>query len=180
MPVIVVGGSNKSCGKTSLICGIIAAFPEFKWTAVKISSHEYGQIEPVWEETSSGQGTDTARYLAAGAHRALLVSASETALPWREMQAALSQVRNVIYESNRISEEIQPDLRLAVAAGAETGFKLSCVPFLEVADAVIAPPGSEIILPVASEKPIFRQSSHGEISLELMEWLRERLGLEQP
>jgi hypothetical protein len=175
LPVIVVGGSNKSCGKTSLICAIIAAFPELMWTAVKISSHPYGAVEPVWEESMPGPGTDTARYLAAGAHRALLVSSSETTLRGREMQAAVSEDRNVIYESNRISEEIQPDLRLAVVSGAETGFKLSFVPFLEAADAVIAPAGGDLAFPVSFGKPVFRQSPPGEISLEFMEWLRERL-----
>jgi hypothetical protein len=175
LPVIVVGGSNKSCGKTSLICGIIGAFPDFKWTAVKITSHRYGQVDPVWEESKSGRATDTARYLAAGAHRAFLVRASETALPLTEMQAALSKEPNVIYESNRIAEEIRPDICLALTSGAEAGFKLSFVPFLNVADAVIAPPGAEIVLPAGrAGVAVFRQSSQSRISPELIEWLRGR------
>jgi hypothetical protein len=184
LPVIVVGGSNKSVGKTAVICGVIAAFPDFRWTAVKITSHRYGQIEPVWEEPATGareagQGTDTARFLAAGARRALLVSASETALPWREMEAALAGERNVIYESNRVAEEIRPDICLAVLCGTATGFKASFVPFLSAADAVIALPGAEIAMQdAAAGTPVFRMASPGEISPELMGWLRGRLAAE--
>jgi hypothetical protein len=184
LPVIVVGGSNKSVGKTSLICGIIAAFPEFRWTVVKITSHRYGAMEHVWEEPApgalaAGQGTDTARFLAAGARRALLVSASESALPWREMEAAIGGERNVIFESNRITEEIRPDIRLAIMSGRETGFKVSFVPFLSTADAVIAPPGAEIVLPDAPATiPVFRLESPNEISPELLGWLRGRMATE--
>ncbi len=181
MPVIVVGGSNKSVGKTSLICGIIAAFPGFRWIVVKVTSHNYGAIGHVWEEPApgaleEGQETDTARFLAAGAQRALLVSASESTLPLHEMETALAGERNVIFESNRITEEIRPDIRLAIMSGSETGFKLSFFPFLSTADAVIAPPGAEIVLPDAVARiPVFRLESPNEISPELLEWLRNRL-----
>ena len=75
MAIIVVGGSGRDVGKTALICGLITALPEFRWTAVKITTHFHGHPEPIWEETEPGQTTDTARYLAAGAARALLVAA---------------------------------------------------------------------------------------------------------
>jgi hypothetical protein len=83
MATIVVGGSNRGVGKTALVCGLIAALPEFRWTAIKITSHDHGQPKPVWEETRPGQGTDTARYLAAGAERALLLTPSPEPLVWR-------------------------------------------------------------------------------------------------
>jgi hypothetical protein len=178
LPVIVVGGSSKSVGKTSLICAILAAFPNFHWAVVKITSHEYGQREPVWEESvrEDEPKTDTARYLAAGARRALLVSAPEETLPWPAIEAALAGEHNIIYESNRIVEELRPDVCLALMTGSEAGFKLSFVPFLDAADAIIAPPGAEIALPDAvAARPIFRLSSPKELSAEMLEWLRERL-----
>jgi len=184
LPVIVVGGSNKSVGKTWLICGIIAAFPELGWTAVKITSHRYDAIDPVWEESrmgkqGEGQGTDTARFLAAGARRALLVRASETGVPWREMKAALGAERNEIYESNRAAKEIDPDIRLVMMGGCDTGFKASFVGLLNTADAVIAPAGAEIVLPDAvGAIPVFRLAIPNEISRELIEWLRDRMGME--
>lgn len=185
MPVIVVGGSNKSVGKTSLICAILAVFPALKWTVVKITSHDYRQRDPVWEEppepaSEDEPKTDTARYLAAGARRALLVSAPEEMLPWPAIEAALAGDRNVIYESNRCAGEIRPDICLAVMTGSETGFKLSFVPFLEVADAVIAPPGAEIMLPKAAAAiPVFRLPSAKELSFEMLAWLEKRLGIDQ-
>ena len=181
MPIIVVGGSNKSVGKTSLICGIIAAFPELRWTGVKITSHRYGQIEPVWEEHAvkgrqAGEASDTSRFLGAGAHKAYLVTALDSVLPWREMQAAFGRSRHVVFESNRIAKELRADLRLAVTSGAETGFKLSFIPFLNEADAVIAPPGADVMLPrKRGEIPVFRWSSPNEVSPELKEWLRGHL-----
>src|SRR5579863_9866900 len=75
MPIIVVGGSGRGVGKTSLVCGLISALDELRWTAVKISTHDHGKPKPIWEETSAGAETDTARYLTAGAERALLVTA---------------------------------------------------------------------------------------------------------
>jgi len=177
----VVGGSNKNVGKTSLICGIIRAFPELRWTAVKITSHRYGQIEPVWEEHAitgrqGGQASDTSRFLRAGAHRSFLVTASESVLPWREMEAVLRGSRLLIYESTRIAKELRADIRLAVMSGTETGFKLSFVPFLNEADAVIASPTTDVMLPKnRSAIPVFRLSSPNEIPQELTEWLRGHL-----
>jgi len=81
MAVIVVGGSGKGVGKTALVCGLIRALPELRWTAVKISSHEHGDPGEIWEAAIAGSETDTARYLDAGAKRAFLVPASEGEIP---------------------------------------------------------------------------------------------------
>ena len=51
MAIIVVGGSNRGAGKTALVCGLIAALPEFHWIAVKVTDHDHGQPSPIWEET---------------------------------------------------------------------------------------------------------------------------------
>src|ERR1700679_2396814 len=88
MAIIVGGGGGPGAGKTALMFGLMRALPEIPWTAVKITTHEHGhehgqehgEAIPIWEETSPGGGTDTARYLAAGARRALLVTAGEDAL----------------------------------------------------------------------------------------------------
>ena len=39
MAIIVVCGSGRGVGKTALVCGLIAALPELRWTAWKITSH---------------------------------------------------------------------------------------------------------------------------------------------
>ncbi|HEV2214556.1 MAG TPA: hypothetical protein VGR64_04640, partial [Terracidiphilus sp.] len=110
MAVIVIGGSGKNVGKTALVCGIIAALHDFDWTAVKISGHDYmahtgGRVSAspaIHEETTAGSETDTSRYVAAGARRALLVTRSGMEVPVEEIRRAVGADRNVIYESNRI------------------------------------------------------------------------------
>ena len=39
MAVIVIGGHSRNVGKTSVVAGLIAALPEFRWTALKITQH---------------------------------------------------------------------------------------------------------------------------------------------
>ena len=122
MPIIVVGGSGRGVGKTSLVCGLIAALDELRWTAVKISTHDHGKLKPIWEETTAGAETDTARYLAAGAERAFLVTAplrdglkdADFTLLLKEVRRMAGSGAHVIFESNSIVEYLQPDLCLAV------------------------------------------------------------------
>ena len=108
MAVIVVGGGGRGAGKTALVCGLMRALPEISWTAVKITTHEHGNSTPIWEETAPGDTTDTARYLAAGARRALLVTASEerwgrTRIRWDRLWIGFcaSAGRNAASSSNR-------------------------------------------------------------------------------
>ena len=121
MAILVVGGSGRGVGKTALVCGLIAALPEFRWTGVKITTDDHGMGEPIWDETDPGQGSDTARYLSAGAVRALLVTApmSDFSNLLFELWAKLGPGTNVIFESNRILEHIKPELCLVVVGGAD-------------------------------------------------------------
>src|SRR5437899_1035365 len=98
LAIVVVGGSTKDIGKTALVCGVISALRDLGWTAVKITGHDYGpQLSAsssesasagtiVWEETNSEQATDTARYLAAGARRAFLVTRPGPEIPIDEIR----------------------------------------------------------------------------------------------
>src|ERR1035437_5845120 len=42
MALIVIGGHSRSVGKTSVVAGLIAALPEFHWTAIKITQYGHG------------------------------------------------------------------------------------------------------------------------------------------
>ncbi len=138
MAVIIVGGSGRNVGKTTLVCSLIAALPEYRWTAVKISAHEHGHPEPVWEESASGEETDTERYLAAGAQRSLLVTALEGDFPIAQIRAALTQDMDVIFESNRIVDSYRPDLCFAVLGDPLANRKPSFEAFAKRADAFVA------------------------------------------
>src|ERR1700733_9701256 len=82
--VIVVGGHTRSIGKTQLVCDIISAFPEARWVAGKITQYGHGvcaqnghdcdcapdeHICAFSGEASAVTGTDSSRFLAAGAQR---------------------------------------------------------------------------------------------------------------
>src|SRR5690242_13935999 len=98
MATIVIGGQASGVGKTSAICSLIAAIPERKWTAIKITqcNHQSGEGKqcdcelngsPVamtgwvssgrWPVNSYKQDglarADTYRYMAAGAVQSLWV-----------------------------------------------------------------------------------------------------------
>lgn len=82
--VIVVGGHTRSIGKTQLVCDIVAAFPKTNWIAGKITQYGHGvcaqngencdcapdeHVSALEWETQANSGTDSARFLAAGAKR---------------------------------------------------------------------------------------------------------------
>ena len=183
MPILVVGGSNRGVGKTAFICGLIAALPQFRWTAVKITAHSHGFPQPIWEETTPGQESDTARYLAAGAQRAFLATPSlRNPSPVPDYPSLLAELRsnlgpgaNLLFESNRILRHLKPDLCLLVHGGA-TWRKASFDFALQHGDAIVAPSAQDrMIGGEGQSKPIFHLASLERISPEMLAWLRNRL-----
>jgi hypothetical protein len=178
MAIIVVGGSGRGVGKTALVCGVITALPEFRWTAIKITSHSHGLPEPVWEETEPGHGNDTARYLAAGARRALLLTSAPEELAQsvgRFLQPLLEQQPqpNLIIESNRILRLLRPDLCLGVDAALETEHKPSFGLVMERADALVTRADRDGMEDGA--RPLFRLAAMERVSPEMLSWLRLKL-----
>ena len=141
MAVIVVGGAGCGVGKTLLVCGVLAALPERDWIAVKIASHPHGAGKAVWEENEPGEGTDTARYLAAGARRAfLLTAADDTAMKHAldELRKRIERRDNLIIESNRVLNSLEPDLCLLLRTEADgAAAKASFDKAISMADALI-------------------------------------------
>ena len=197
MATIVVGGSGKGVGKTTLICGLIAALPEFRWTAVKITSHDHGQPGRILEYTRQGaedtsqgaedarqdagaaQGTDTARYLAAGAERALLVSAlpHEFGETVGELIRAEGPQAHLIFESNRILAFLKPDVCLLLHGCMErASWKPSFNLVARQADAMVECCEADLMLKhSAISRPVFQLAALDKISPEMLGWLRMRL-----
>jgi len=86
--LLIIAGTGRNSGKTTLVCNIISQNRVNNIIAVKISPHEHSITEssvqvmkgPDWEiflENSTGSNKDTARMLAAGASRAYYIRADE-------------------------------------------------------------------------------------------------------
>lgn len=187
MAIVVVGGNGRRVGKTALICGLIAAFKEMDWTAVKVTSHEHWKIEPIWEENDAAQATDTARYLQAGARRAFLLTAPEwhdpnetgLGLVLGEFFRSAGRGANVIFESNRVLYHVQPNLCLMVN-GAEPAGKPSIEYAAQRADAVVMradADGAELGAQTGALNtlPIFKLACLEQIAPAMDGWVRQRL-----
>jgi hypothetical protein len=180
--LVVVGGHTRSIGKTQLVCDIIAAFPKTEWIAGKITQYGHGVCAQNGEncdcapeehvcaldwETRSDTGTDSARFLAAGAKRAfwlrtkqgylaegmplLRKALEEVALRFSsaqasgqrrvaskdEREASESVSAAVILESNSLMQFVKPSLYFAVIDPLKDDFKESAQIALDRAQALV-------------------------------------------
>jgi hypothetical protein len=164
MAILVVGGHSREVGKTSVAAAIIARLPEMHWTAFKITQFGHGFCtangEPcdcqtdehtvaVSEERNAASGTDSARYLAAGAMRSFWVRTriGNLAAAMPRIRKEIAAAENVILESNSILGFLRPDLYLSVLDQAKADFKDSARLFLNRADALLIHAGSEELVP---------------------------------
>jgi hypothetical protein len=185
MAIIVVGGRSKGVGKTTLACGLIAALPEFHWTAVKVSTHAHDKTDSIWEESVAAQGTDTARYLAAGAARSFLATppsqdgwfVPDFPALLQRLSAVLGRGANVIFESNSIVQHVRFDLCLAVQGGLDQARSKPSFSHVVVnADAMVTHSDADRMLGGDGDsKPVFQLAALNKISPEMLEWLRKRL-----
>lgn len=171
MAVIVVGGHSRNIGKTSVVAGLIAAFPERHWLAVKITQYGHGVCsangEPcdcqpgadehewaITEERDPSSASDTSRFLVAGAVQSLWVRARQgrlaEAMPRLRERIASSMAQgaeNLVVESNSVMRFLAPDLYLSVLDYGTADFKQSAREFLDRADAVLLHSESRELLP---------------------------------
>jgi hypothetical protein len=158
MAIVVVGGHTRNIGKTSVVAGIIRAFPQMRWTAFKITQFGHGVCsangEPcgcetaehtvaVSEERDGSSGTDSARYLAAGAVRSFWVRTrmGQLAEAMPRIRKELATAENAVIESNSILRFLRPDVYLSVLDPGVADFKDSARLYLDRADAVLVPEG---------------------------------------
>lgn len=160
--VIVVGGHTRSIGKTQLVCDVIAAFPDANWIAGKITQYGHGVCAQNGEncdcapdehvcainwETRSDSGTDSARFLAAGAQRSFWLRTKQgflaEGLPLlrRALQETTQNLNEepapLIVESNSLLQFMKPSLYFAVIDSSKEDFKDSARAALDRADALV-------------------------------------------
>lgn len=152
--LVAVGGHSRNVGKTSVMCGIIAATRELGWVAVKITQHGHGicsldgkpcdcapenpEHPYVLDEQTAADGTDSGRYLAAGALRSywLRTAMGDLGHAMPVLRELIATHENVILESNSVLQFLKPDAYVAVLDPATVDFKDSARLFLERADAL--------------------------------------------
>ena len=200
MATIVIGGHSRSVGKTSVVAGLIAALPEFHWTALKITQYGHGICSAngapcdcatedhsfaVTEERDRSGESDTSRFLVAGAAHAWWVRTEQgrlaEAMP--RVRQILDGAQNVIIESNSILRFLKPDLYLTVLDPGTADFKTSAQTFLDRADAVLLhemassakPAWERVSLKPVMHRRIFPIHPPQYVTAEIVEFVRTRL-----
>jgi hypothetical protein len=161
--LIVVGGHTRSIGKTQLVCDLISALPQAKWLAGKITQYGHGvcatnghdcdcapteHIVALDWESSARSGTDSARFLQAGAARSFWLRTKQGYLaegmpPLRQALAERTRTDascdglNVIVESNSLLQFVKPSLYVTVLDTARDDFKDSARSMLDRADVFV-------------------------------------------
>jgi len=160
--LIVIGGHTRSIGKTQLVCDVISAFRPANWIAGKITQYGHGVCAQNGEncdcapdehvcainwEVQADTGTDSARFLAAGARRSFWLRTKQgflaEGLPL--LRAALQEtladangdLPPLIVESNSLLQFLKPSLYFSVVDPAKEDFKDSARVALDRADALV-------------------------------------------
>ena len=182
MAIVVIGGQARKVGKTSVVAGLIAALPEYHWTAVKISQHGHGEAWGITEEQARSGETDTSRFLAAGAVRALWVRAEPGHLPDAvpELKRELSRAENAIVESTRVLKFLRPDIFLLVLDPGNADFKDSAREFIDFADAIILDERSGGVAFNTAEKRVFRIKPPTYVTPEIVSFVQGILSPKKP
>ena len=208
MKLVMIGGHTRNIGKTSVVEGIIRETAELNWTAAKITQFGHGVCSvngeacgcavsehqfSITEERRRDTGTDTARFLAAGARRSLWVRTKQgelfTALP--SFRKKIQDDEFVIVESNSLRRFMHPSVYLQVLDTSNPDFKLSAQQFFDLSDAYIlvdkTDPGPDVFAStvllareIEKNKPCFtvRQEDRF-ISAEVIEFVRSKLAVGQ-
>jgi molybdopterin-guanine dinucleotide biosynthesis protein len=200
MAIVVVGGHSRNVGKTSVVAGLIAALPEFNWTALKITQFGHGicsadgkpcdcdtgddHFRALSDEKDVSGETDTSRFLVAGAKRAIWVRNRQGRLSEAidDIKRKIAGAENVIMESNSIMGFITPDIYLSVLDAGTQDFKVSANEYLDRADAVILhraegdPKWDLVSMDRVAGKPSFVIQPPPYVTPEIVAFVRERLG----
>ena len=202
MAVVVVGGHSRSVGKTSVVAGIIAAMPEMRWTAVKITQFGHGICSAngelcdcatddhswaVSEERDRSGGSDSSRFLLSGAVRSLWVRTPQgmlaEAMP--RLRKELASAENAILESNSVMRFLRPDLYFTVLDAENPDFKASAKEYLDRADAAILQNAQAIGHAVVWQKKVSLKPVQGKaifhitpppyVTPEIADFVREKI-----
>jgi hypothetical protein len=198
--IVVVGGHSRNIGKTSVAAGLIAQLKDLNWTAFKITQYGHGfctadgapcdcqtddHTIAISAERDPSTGTDSARFLAAGAVRSLWVRTRQgmlaEAMP--RIRKELAAAENAMFESNSLMQFLEPDLYLTVLDYGTADFKDSARLFLDRADAILlrssgmelAPRWSSISVKLLQGKPQYVLGPGESLTDEIVDFVRQHV-----
>ena len=202
MAVIVIGGHTRNIGKTSAVASLISRTPDLHWTAMKITQYGHGICSANGEECDcatadhgvaisaerdAASGTDTSRFLAAGAVRSIWVRTRQGSLAdaMPAIRKELPRAEHTIIESNSILQFLRPDVFLSVLDYATADFKESAMRVLDRADAILLRASGAALTPqwkgvsakLFAAKPIFEVGPPDYMTAEVVEFVRSRIGV---
>lgn len=199
--ILVVGGHSRNIGKTSVVANLVRAFPDRHWTAVKITQFGHGvctasgdgcecATDPdhpfaITRERDPSSGTDTARYLAAGARESLWLRTRQRELGFAmlALRRVLDRSPDVILESNSVMQFLNPDVYLVVLDPATADFKPSSHLFLDRASAFLLPGESvphrgsgwmDVAPRLLAGRPHFQLAANYEVTPEILAFVASR------
>ncbi len=193
MAVVVVGGQARRVGKTSVVCGLIAAMPERRWTAIKITQHGHhicagdgGRCDcatpdhsfAITEERDSTGTNDTSRYLQSGAIGSFWLRARPGSLAkaMPRVREIIGEAENVIIESNSVMAFLHPDIYLVVLDPKTEEFKPSVLEFLGRASALLVHQGVPVLQGLDTQllhaKPVFAITRNAYVTPAVVDFVR--------
>ena len=192
----MVGGHTRNIGKTSVAAAIITAFPEMNWTAVKITQFGHGLCSTegsacdcapapgetaahplaLSEEYDAHSGTDSGRFLNAGAKRAywLRTAIGELGHALPALRRIRGEAQNLIVESNSVMQFLKADLYLCVVDFSNSDFKPTSLRYLDRADALVVT-GGEPARPAWSGVAPSLWSNKPRFAVSAPHWMTEEL-----
>lgn len=184
--LIVIGGHSRGVGKTTTIEEILRAQRSRRWAAVKVSAHRHcdtRENKPLVErDLRADAATQSGRYLIAGAERAYLcrTPSSQLAATARFIRELRDAGFNVIVESNRIVDFVDPDVVLFAVAPRIADWKASSGVVLPRTHAFVirdreAARAQEAVHSLEMKGRIGFAAGHGEEDQRFQSWLAGRL-----
>jgi hypothetical protein len=134
--LLLVAGTGRNSGKTTMVCRIIRQFRNQGIIAVKISPHFHEPSKElklisenkeyyIYEEKNKGTSKDTSRMLKCGAERVFLAQTAEAYLPeaFSEIIKNIPENRPVVCESPALIRFMEPGVFIIMIADNELNKK---------------------------------------------------------
>jgi hypothetical protein len=134
--LLLVAGSGRNSGKTTIICKIINQFRHLGITSIKISPHFHNLSDglvlfsersgfAIYEETSRDSSKDSSRMLQSGAEKVYYIQATEVSVneAFSEVYSSIAPGKAIICESPALINYIEPGLFILMISPATGNLK---------------------------------------------------------